>query len=480
MKRNLCDIGGQYVKIKASKKDIIWNYIGVIMSMASNFFLLPFMMYFVESDSLGLWYVYLSIGAIVTLFDFGFNPTFARNIAYCWSGAKSLNAEGVEYVTNSLPNYELLSKVIDTCKRIYLLLAFAALLVLLTVGSVYIYYVSNEIFGEEVVVSWLIYAMAVFLNLYYGYYATFLRGIGAISNYNKINVLARIIQICVAIFLMVLGYGIVAVALAYLLYGYLLRFFSKRVFYKYNGLGEKISYMPRASNRETKEVFLTVWHNAWRDGVVALANYLANQASTLIASFFLTLTETGTYSISVQLITAIATIAAALYTSYQPALQSAYINEDKKESERLMGTAMTVYTYIFIIGTLALLTVGIPILRTVKPTTIFNRSVITGIAIYNFFYKGQSYFASFISNTNHVPYMNAYIVSGFSGILLSIILMSVFNLGVWGLILGQFLPQLIYNCWKWPREVFMMLSSSALKMACVGNNNLLKALRVKR
>ncbi|MGX7199926.1 O-unit flippase-like protein [Enterococcus nangangensis] len=465
------------MKIKATKSDIIWNYVGVVMSMASNFLLLPFMMFFIDSSYLGLWYVYLSIGGIVILFDFGFNPTLARNIAFCWSGAQTLNSEGATHVRNSSPNFLLLEKVINTCKKIYLIIALLALSVLLTIGSGYIYYISSDIFDFSVILSWGIYSIAIFFNLYYGYYATLLRGVGAISEYNKINILARFIQIVVSIVLMALGLGIVAVSGAYLLYGFLLRLFSKRSFYQYKNIGNNLGGNKKTSSEEIKMLFSIIWHNAWRDGVVAFANYLSSQASTLIASFFLTLEEVGVYSISVQLVTAIATISAALYTAYQPSLQGAYINQDTKESEKLMGTAMTAYALLFIIGVVLLLAVGIPILKIVKPTILFSPSVIIGIAIYNFFYKRQSYYASFISNTNSVPYMKAYIVSGFFGILLSIAFIKVLSFGIWGLILGQFIPQLVYNCWKWPKKVFLMLDSSAKKMFIIGIQNIFEKLR---
>ena len=457
------------MQIKSSRSDIIWNYIGIIMSMASNFLLLPFLIKFVDSEMLGLWYVYLSIGGIVILFDFGFNPTLARNVAYCWSGAKELNAEGVGQTQGSEPNFDLLKRVISTCKAIYLVISAAALLVLLSIGTAYIHHVSKDLFGETVIASWLIYAVAVFLNLYYGYFATFLRGVGAVSIYNKINVFARLIQIIVSIGMLLLGYGIIAVSLAYLLYGFLLRAFSKRAFYRYKGIGERLKSIPgKTSVDEIKRLFRIVWHNAWKDGLVAVANYCANQASTLIASMFLSLTETGLYSISVQLITAIATISAGLYTAYQPAMQSAYANHNRNESTRLMSLAMITYSFLFWAGTIALITVGIPILKWVKPENTYNIAVILGIAVYNFFYKRQSYYASFISNTNHVPYAKAYVLSSIAGVVLSIIMVHFMKMGVWGLIIGQFLPQLVYNVWKWPREVYKILETTWAKLVAVG------------
>ena len=172
------------------------------------------------------------------------------------------------------------------------------------------------------------------------------------------------------------------------------------------------------------------------------------------------------------MITAIATIAAGLYTAYQPSMQRAHINNDKNESRKLMSTAMVSFDLIFIIGLIALLTVGIPILRIIKPTTIFSRSVIVGIAVYNFFYKRQSYYTSYISNTNYVPYMKAYLVSGFTGVICAIALISIFDMGVWGLIIGQLIPQLIYNCWKWPNEVYKILDTSLGSMSKMGLNEI--------
>ncbi len=466
--------------IKPSKKDVIWSYVGIIMSMASNFLLLPFLMHFIESDFLGLWYVYLSLGGIVVLFDFGFNPTFARNIAYCWSGASRLSSEGVIYSQNNQPNYGLMRKVIKTCQTIYLIISLIALFVLLTVGSVYIYFISTNIFNNSVIISWIIYSVAVFLNLYYGYYATFLRGVGAVSQYNKINVMARLAQIVISILLLIWGWGIIGVSIAYLLYGFILRFFSKQEFYRHQDLGVRLKeHSEEVSAKDIKELFCTVWHNAWRDGIVAVSNYCAGQASTLIASTVLSLTETGIYSISVQLITAIATIAAGLYTAYQPAMQSAYANNNVAESRRLMSLAMVTYNLLFWGGTIGLMIIGIPILKVVKPDYVYDKLVILGIAIYNFFYKRQTYYASFISNTNRVPYMLAYIISSISGIVASIVLVCYLEMGVWGLIIGQFVPQLVYNCWKWPLAVYKMLGIKGIKFAVIGVKEL-KTLIVRR
>ena len=67
------------MKIKVSKKDVIWNYAGVIASLGSNLLMLPIVLYFLTGAQVGLWYVFQSMASLSTMFDFGFTPTFSRN-----------------------------------------------------------------------------------------------------------------------------------------------------------------------------------------------------------------------------------------------------------------------------------------------------------------------------------------------------------------------------------------------------------------
>lgn len=457
------------MKIKVTKKDVIWNYLGIFMSMGSNFLLLPFMIYFLDSNSLGLWYVYLSIGGIVTLFDFGFNPTIARNVAYSWSGAKQLNKTDVTFTENLEPNIGLLKKVILTCKRIYLIISLTALLILLTMGTLYVLRISEELSGNSHIIAWFIYSIAIFLNLYYGYYTTCLRGVGAISKINIANIISRSIQIFISIALLFFGFGLIAVSLAYLANGIIFRIISKRYFYRFENIGQRIKNdNTQISFKDIKETFNLVWYNAWRDGIVSLSTYLSNQASVLVCSMYLTLTETGVYSISIQLITAIASISGALYTAFQPSLQAAYINNNIAKSKILMSTAMTIYHVVYWIGVTGLVTFGIPILLLIRPNIEFNIPILLAIALYMFLLQHHSYYASFISNTNNVPYVKSFIISSFGGIVLTFFFMETTNLGLWGLIFAQIIVQVVYNNWVWPRKVWASLDMHYVDVFKIG------------
>lgn len=461
------------MKIQLNKKDVLWNYIGIIMNLGGNFLILPFLLYFLDDNYYGIWNVFVSLGGIVALFDFGFNTTFARNITFCWSGAKKLTKESVEYSDNAEPDFRLMKKVLGTCRVIYFLISLVALFSLGTFGTAYICYVGRDIASVDYVIAWIVYGIAIFLNLYYGYCDSFLRGVGAIADVNKIKIFARLIQIVLVAVLLPLNAGIIGASVAYLAYGLFFRIIAQKRFYSYQNIGLELNKVKeKATKKEIREMFCVIWHNAWRDGVVSLANYLCNQITIIIASLYLTLAETGAYSLAIQLAQAIVQIAAALYTAYQPTLQSAYVSRNEEKMKNVMSAIVLTFLLISIIGFAGLFVVGIPLLRIIKPSAILDPMCILGIGIYQMILKGRNCYTSYISSTNRVPYAKAFIVSGVLCVVFSLGFEQYLIPGIWGLIIAQILSQLVFNAWYWPLFVHRELQLKPIEMIPRGINEI--------
>lgn len=451
------------MKIRTSGKDIIWNYIGTALNLGFSFLLLPFMMRFLDADLLGLWYVFVSIGSIVTILDFGFGPTISRNVAYVWSGARKLKSEDAVISQNEEIDAELFNVTLKTCRLIDLVIAVIALVLELTVGTAYVINVSTGLDQKICLVSWMIYSIAVFFNLYFGYYYSILCGIGGVAEANIARVAARLTQLVVTVILLFAGTSLIGAATGYLVYGFLYRMLLKRSFFKaYERALGTVRSRGKVHLQQIKDMFFKFWHNAWRDGLVSLSGYLSNQASVLLCSTYMSLADTGTYSISVQIVTALASISYAMYNSKQPEMQSAYLTGDKKSLRNAMAISIFFYFGFFTVGYIAIITIGLPILKIIQPETVFSIGIITALAFYELLYKFHTCCASFISNTNRVPYMPAFVISSVVGVFLSILLIEVFDLKVWGLVLGPILAQLVYNNWKWPKIVCVNILNSSL------------------
>lgn len=471
------------MSIRTNRSDIIWGYIGTILSMGSNFLILPLMLYFLDGDYLGLWYVFTSIGALTALFDFGFNPAIARNVAFVWSGASSLKKEGaslVEIEGEDSVDYRLLGNLCKACRLLYLIIGLVALFVMGSFGTLYIVDISSGLDGQIVLISWTVYVLAVYFNLYYGYFATLLRGVGAVAQYNRALVISRCLQLVLTSVLFVSGCGLFAPAVGYFIYGLVLRVVSKRAFGKYRDIEKKLSSIETLDGyKESLSLLATMGYNAWRDGLVTVSNYLASQAIVIVSSLWLSLADTGVYSIAVQLVTAIATIASTPYSTVQPALSSAYVEGRSDYARVLFSTCMVAYALSFFVCLALLLSVGVPIIHLVKPSAVLDKAILVALGIYHYLYKRQQLYASCIANTNRLPYVRAYVFSGLSSVLFSAVLTGLLNMGVWGLVVGQALPQLVYNCWRWPHWVYNDLKLSSFEVAKLGLSGLTRSLKRK-
>ena len=461
------------MKINITKRDIIWSYIGTILSMGSNFLMLPMIIFYMNDSMVGLWYVFASIGTIATLFDFGFSVTFARNITYCWSGANKLKKEDVEFIENKEPDYLLMKQVIDTCRLIYFIISLIALVLLLTVGTIYINNISKTINGNQHMIAWFIYAFATFINLYYGYFASFLRGVGAIKEVNKNTIIARILQIILTFFLLFYGMGIIGISIAYLAYGIVFRALGKYEFYDYQKIGENLSKVIYNFNfQKSKELFYIVWHNAWRDGIISISNYLSIQASTLICAMYLSLADTGNYSIGVQISMAIAVVAGILYSTYQPALQETYISANRGQMQIIMSRIVTGFVILFLVCFLGVVMIGVPILKYIKPDINLSLSMLFWLSMYQFILKFRDCYTSYFSCTNRIIYVTAFVLSSLLCILLSIIFIGKLNFGIQGLIAAQIISQIVYNVWYWPYKAHKELAISFFDLLKIGFSDL--------
>lgn len=418
-----------------------------------NFLLIPFLLNFLSTDYYGLWNVFISLGAISVLFDFGFNSLFARNIAYSWSGVESLSKENVVATNNEGVNYLLLKKVIKTCRLVYLIISLAALIVMVTIGTVYINYVGKTIGNSFVViVAWELYAIGIFLDLLYGYYDAFLRGIGEVGADNKARVISKLVQLSLTIVLLFLNFGIISTSIANIIYGLVFRGLCKRSFYNYKDMKGNLKKVESVSISDTLETFKIVWHNAWREGVVSIANYISNQVTTLLCSFYLGLSQTASFGLAVQFTSAIAQISSALFSSYMPALQEAYAHREKKRIQEKLSYSMGIYIILFPLGIIVLL-LCIPLINFIKGSNILDIRLILGVGLYQYLIKYRDCYSWYLGGTNRVIYYRSFIVASILCVLLSILFVQYLSLGVMGFIIAQIFSQIIHNAWYWPRFV---------------------------
>ena len=155
------------------KREIAWSYAGTAFMIGAGVLLLPFILNKMPQETVGIWNIFQTITALVLLLDFGFRPTFARNISYIFSGVKTLQRDGVEQAAeDSAVDYSLLKGTLVAMQRFYRWMALAVFALLATVGTAYFYYILQKYSGDrqDAMIAWVLLIGINCYNLYTFYY----------------------------------------------------------------------------------------------------------------------------------------------------------------------------------------------------------------------------------------------------------------------------------------------------------------------
>lgn len=442
------------MKIEVKKTDVLWGYLGKIFSFINSLLLLPFVLKYLDSNAVGLWYVFLSLGGLVNLISFGFSPTFARNIAYAWSGVASLEKQGfVNVEKDSGPNWDLFGKIVGTCKWVFLGISSMAFVLLLVCGTLYVRHLTINTEVQYALSSWIIYCIGTFLNLFFGYYDSLLLGIGQVKYSNQATVWSKLLQFLLSLSLLLMGFGLLSISVAFCFSGIIFRLFARYYFLKTVKQKTDQLFSHWISFQLCQETISKVWPNTWRDGLVQFSSYLSTQATTLICSMFFTLAETGAYSIAIQIANALVSVSFSFYSSFQPSIQSAIAIGDCEKQKTGYSASICAFWGLYVVGSVFAVLIGIPIIRYFNKDLVVSMPILILILLYYLLMQNYSLSASFLSNYNSLPYVKAYVFSGIAIIILSSLSAELLpQFGIYCLIISQIVVQAIYNDWKWPKE----------------------------
>ena len=300
-------------------KEIVWSYAGTAFMIGAGIILLPFILNKLPQETVGIWNIFQTITALVLMLDFGFRPTFARNISYIFSGVKKLHKNGVEHISaDAEVDYSLLKGSLMAMRRFYQWIALGAFGLLITAGTAYFYYILQKYSGDrtDAMVAWLLLIAINCYNLYTFYYDALLTSKGYIARGQQINMLGQTIYIGLAIGLIYAGFGLTAIVASQLFSTIIRRALMYRVFFTPE-LKEKLSAV---TPNEPQDILSAITPNAIKIGLTQLGGFLVNKSAILIGSAFLTLEEIACYGITLQLMDILARCATVFYQSYLPKL----------------------------------------------------------------------------------------------------------------------------------------------------------------
>lgn len=422
--------------------------------------LLPFILNKMPQETVGIWNIFQTITALVLMLDFGFRPTFARNISYIFSGVKKLQKNGVTHIdADAEVDYSLLKGSLIAMQRFYRWMALGAFILLLTAGTAYFYYILQKYSGDrqDALIAWILLIAINCYNLYTFYYDALLTGKGYVKRTQQINILGQALYIALAIGLIYAGFGLTAIVTSQLVSTIVRRILSYRVFFTQRLKDALTAVAPQ----EPKEILAAITPNAVKIGLTQLGGFCVNKSAILIGSAFLTLEEVACYGITLQVMDILARCATVFYQSYTPKLAQCRAENNLTELKRYYLLCTGRLLLIFLIGGIAWVFLGDWALDIIHSQTHFlPTAMLCVMLVISILEHNHAVSAGFIMADNKIPFFIPSLVSGAATILLLFIFLSPMQMGLWGMILAPGLAQLAYQNWKWPSVVIKELRNA--------------------
>jgi O-antigen/teichoic acid export membrane protein len=441
-----------------NRKDLFWNYTATFFKIAGGVVLLPFILHKLPADEVGIWAVFVSITSFVGLLDFGFNPSFTRNVTYVYSGVNSLKTIGCDQEPDiNKINYSLLKGLLHAMRWFYFRMSLVIFVLLLTFGTYYIKNIIIEYEGSHfrIYIAWIILCLISTYNTYTLYYESLLLGKGLVKKSKQIIIIGHVIYLSLTAILILNGFGLIAIVSAQLTSVIITRYLSYKLFFDPVTKNEINS--TTAESRTT--ILKAIYPNAIKVGLTSLGGFLVNKSSVIIGSLFLTLEEIASYGISYQIITLISSFGGIYIFTFLPLIIKHRTNRDiiSIKTIYLKGIFMLVFTYL-VCGVI-LVIFGNRILDILDSNTrLLSQFVLVLALLTSFLETNHSLAANVLLTKNEVPFFRASLLSGAFVVIFLFGFLNFTSMGVISLVLAPAIVQALYQNWKWPKEVIKDLS----------------------
>ena len=439
------------------KKEIAWSYAGTAFMIGAGVLLLPFILHKLPQETVGIWNIFQTITLLVLILDFGFRPSFARNISYIFSGVKTLQKNGVSHTeADSNVDYGLLKGTLMAMKGFYRWMAIAVFAILATAGTAYFYYILQKYSGDQqdAMIAWVLLIAINCYNLYTFYYDALLTGKGYVKRTQQINMLGQTVYVGLSIALIYLGFGLTAIVSSQLVSIVIRRILTYRVFFT----AELKARLDSAVAIEPKGILAAITPNAIKIGLTQFGGFLVNKSAILIGSAFLTLEQVACYGITLQVMDILARCATVPYQSYMPKLAQCRAENDLTELKRYYLICTGSLLLVYLIGGISWVFFGNWALDIIHSQTYFlPTAMLCVMLIISTLEQNHVVSAGFIMADNKIPFFIPSLVSGAATVLLLCIFFNPLQMGIWGLILAPGIAQLAYQNWKWPSVIIKEL-----------------------
>ncbi len=427
---------------------VAWSFVFTAIRAGGNLLVLPLLLHKLSPQELGLWYVFLSLGGLASLIDFGFYPTMSRVTAYLWAGAEEILETGVQPVrvtsdASPEPNYRLLADLVKTMQLYYRGIGILVTALMGIFGTIWVVHKTQSLPDPQALLwAWLLFLAGIFVNITSGMWHPLLSGINQVRLNQQVFVCGLIVNYLTIMIGLLLGAGLLAPVAGFFLMGAVSRSGAR---WKFNHFTRSKEFAP--ASRWSSKLLRGLWPTAWRTGIVTLGIYATLNLGTLICSAFLGLKATASYGLSMQLVLAAVAIAASFVAVKIPLVAQMHALGKEREIGRLVFPRMRWYWIVYVgLATMAIL-FGDRVIQGWfhSQTPLLSAPLLIALFSVGALEGHHGIFRELAVTAHRNPFAIPVVASGLLIVILSIFFVP--RIGLWGLILVPGIVQICFNNW---------------------------------
>ncbi|MGH1352212.1 MAG: polysaccharide biosynthesis C-terminal domain-containing protein [Methyloligellaceae bacterium] len=419
---------------------VMASWLNRAVAIVLNLVLMPVLFRYMGREELGLWFLLGQSGAFLALMDFGLTPTLIRRIAFANSETHSLeHDEKIDeyYDSGSVTVAELItvSALIYRCMAVgvFLLSWGAGLLFLEQLG------LGEELY-HNVFWAWTILSLGYAFNVWVGYWPCLLQGLGYVSANLYIGMTINILVAVSQIVIVLMGGGIVELALSFIAGSVLTRCVTVMFLYIKNPL------VRRKSRHWRGDIFSDLFRPAIKAWITVLGGFLVIKTDQYFIAVFKGAQEIPAYHAAYQLTSNLYMLAVALAGSSSVFVSYLWQEQRYNQVRNIAIRSLQSGLSIMACGIVCLVLVGEAIIHSwLGAGNFIGGPVLMVFCIMLFLQVQHEMFMTLSRATEDEAYALVSLMAGGLNLLLTYFLIQL--MGLPGVALGTLLAQLFTNNW---------------------------------
>jgi O-antigen/teichoic acid export membrane protein len=436
-----------------------WSFAVTALRAGGFLLVLPLALRRLSPDELGLWYLFASIAELGAFAELGLGLIIGRSASYFMAGVERLPAHGLLWSAPSAemraPNLAGLAGLLGLARRVYFRLIAPILVVMLTAGLVLVLHKMRAMSGTQStnLLTYGVFSVATVLSISGGYWPQFLVGIGHVRLGQRALLLGLVLNYAVAAICLLLGVGILSLALGQLVLALANLTFARR---------QVFAVLPGITSITRLEIRLDeLWPAAWRSLLTTLGANMCCQGTLLVCGILSNLATTASYGLSMKLALVVQGFAGVWLLVRLPHIARARAAGDISLAVRLVRGSVARCALTYALGAAGILIVARPLLELMKSRTpLLPPPLLSALLVM----IGLDFFVGFhsavIVSANRFPHLTIYVASGLATIALAFGLGA--SYGVAGIIAAPILAQLVCAYWWIPRRSWVELNGATV------------------